>query len=93
MDRQESEGQKHSSWSSALLSICTNSVEDLIGSDMALGSAGRRRIWNGHKEQVREKTETLSCVWGGETDASVDEGSVLNCSPISLRSRNRTPRA
>lgn len=93
VDRQESEGQKRSSWSSALLSICTNSVEGLIGSDMTLGSAGRRRIWNGHKEQVREKTEALSCVWGGETDASVDEGSVLNCSPISLRSRNRTPRA
>lgn len=74
MDRQESEGQKHSSWSSALLSICTNSVEDLIGCDMALGSAGRRRIWNGHKEQVREKTETLSCVWGGETGGALMKG-------------------
>lgn len=50
MDRQESEGQKRSSSSSALLSIYTDSVEDLIGSDVALGSAGRRRTWNGHKE-------------------------------------------
>lgn len=37
--------------------------------------------------------ETLSFACGRERDASVDEGSVLNCSPISLRRRNRTPRA